>query len=237
RATSILDPEAFMPAPAQGAICIETRVGDTRVKDLVSALDDRDARVTVLAERAFLNLLDGSCRTPIAALTRHEGGRIVMRGQILSPDGQQSFEDAAEGDADAAAVLGRRLGEILLAAAGPDFMAALKSRCWTGRCCSPGRRAPTTPFPARWKTPARACSRPHCSPKPCSILKPATLRASAALLSLPSVRRRRCAGSVCRRAQSLFRSLLLEKLPRKRCAISGSPTCESPKRPGFRWRD
>ena len=128
RAACVLDPEAFMPAPAQGAICIETRVGDARVRALVSALDDHEARVTVAAERAFLNLLDGSCRTPIAALTQHAGGRLVMRGQILSPDGQQSFEDAVEGDADAAATLGRQLGEILLAAAGPDFMAALKAR-------------------------------------------------------------------------------------------------------------
>ena len=128
RAACALDPETFMPAPAQGAICIETRVGDTRVRELVAALDDLDARVTVAAERAFLNLLDGSCRTPIAALTRHASGKIVMRGQILSPDGRESFSDAIEGDADAAAALGRALGETLLAAAGPDFMAALKAR-------------------------------------------------------------------------------------------------------------
>src|SRR5690606_4247957 len=128
RAACVLDPETFLPAPAQGAICIETRAGDGRMRELVAALDDPDARVSVAAERAFLNLLDGSCRTPIAALTRCARGRITMRGQILSPDGKQSFEDVIEGDADAAAALGRALGETLLAAAGPEFMAALKAR-------------------------------------------------------------------------------------------------------------
>ncbi|WP_196260220.1 hydroxymethylbilane synthase [Pelagibacterium limicola] len=125
RATLVLDEVRFPPAPAQGAICIETRTDDTATGRLVAALDHPQTRQKVEAERGFLASLDGSCRTPIAALSRLDGGTLTLLGQLLSVDGQQAFEEEISGDADAGPELGRRLGEKLKAAAGEDFLNTL----------------------------------------------------------------------------------------------------------------
>ncbi|SEA96191.1 hydroxymethylbilane synthase [Pelagibacterium halotolerans] len=126
RVTHTLDVAHFPPAPAQGAIVIETRADDGAANRLVEVLDDPDTRKRVEAERAFLKVLDGSCRTPIAALTTLDGDNLTLFGQILSPDGSEVYEDETSGDADRGRDLGTRLGEKLLAAAGPDFIERLK---------------------------------------------------------------------------------------------------------------
>ncbi len=126
RVTHILDVAHFPPAPAQGAIVIETRADDGAANRLVEVLDDPETRKRVEAERAFLKVLDGSCRTPIAALTTLNGDNLTLFGQILSPDGSEVYEDEISGDADQGRDLGTRLGEKLLAAAGPDFIERLK---------------------------------------------------------------------------------------------------------------
>ncbi len=97
KATAIFDPHEFLPAAGQGAIAIETRRDDERVNALVAAIDDKDTEAAVAAERGFLALLDGSCRTPIAAHAVVEGERIRFRGLIVSPDGQEAYEVDARG--------------------------------------------------------------------------------------------------------------------------------------------
>jgi len=126
RVTHALDLAHFPPAPAQGAIVIETRENDGAARRFVEMLDDPDTRKKVEAERAFLKVLDGSCRTPIAALTTLDGEKLTLFGQILSPDGSEVHEADLSADADAGIDLGTRLGEKLLAEAGPDFIARLK---------------------------------------------------------------------------------------------------------------
>lgn len=128
RVTTTLDPKHFAPAPAQGAICVETRVGDEVTSRLVKALDHHETALRVRAERAFLGVLDGSCRTPIAALSTLSKGTLTLFGQILSPDGAQVFEEEVNGDADNPEALGKRLGNALKDAAGEDFLAALRRR-------------------------------------------------------------------------------------------------------------
>ena len=91
KATAIFDPHEFLPAAGQGAIAIETRRDDERINALVAAIDDKDTEAAVAAERGFLALLDGSCRTPIAAHAVVEGERIRFRGLIVSPDGQRGL--------------------------------------------------------------------------------------------------------------------------------------------------
>ena len=120
-ATQVLDPETFPPAPGQGAICIECRVGDTRVERLIAPLDHAPTHAALTAERAFLRRLDGSCRTPIAALARLEGEGLSLHGMILTPDGTRMFEGRLSGAVADAAPLGDELGSTLLDRAGPDF--------------------------------------------------------------------------------------------------------------------
>jgi len=128
RVTAILDAEEFMPAPAQGAIGLAIRESDTRARDLVAPLDHQPTNTAITAERAMLELLDGSCRTPVGALSRLEGGTLTLRGEILSLDGQTAFEDLVTGDADDAFELGTALGRKLIEMAGPDFLTRWSAR-------------------------------------------------------------------------------------------------------------
>ncbi|MXN53064.1 hydroxymethylbilane synthase [Shinella sp. AETb1-6] len=119
--TELLDPVSFPPAPAQGAICIESRIGDDRISGLLCAIDDRTTHAAVACERAFLATLDGSCRTPIAGYASVEGDHIRFRGMILTPDGSQFHEIETSGPVSDAASLGADAGEAIRAKAGAGF--------------------------------------------------------------------------------------------------------------------
>ena len=120
-ATEILDPVSFPPAPAQGAICIESRIGDTRIDGLLSAIDDRATREAVTCERGFLATLDGSCRTPIAGYATVDGDHLQFRGMILTPDGSRFHEIETSGPAASAGRLGEEAGQAIRDKAGADF--------------------------------------------------------------------------------------------------------------------
>jgi hydroxymethylbilane synthase len=124
-ATAVLDPEDMLPAVAQGAIGIACRAGDDEVGALVAALDDAETALTVTAERAMLARLDGSCRTPIAALAVGDGagGALDLRGLIAKTDGSAVVESRQTAPAADAAALGEAVAESLLRQAGPGFLA------------------------------------------------------------------------------------------------------------------
>ncbi len=119
--TEILDPVSFPPAPAQGAIGIESRIGDARIDALLSAIDDRPTRAAVSCERGFLGTLDGSCRTPIAGYATVEGEYLQFRGMILTPDGSQFHEIETSGPVSDAERLGAAAGQAIRDKAGADF--------------------------------------------------------------------------------------------------------------------
>ena len=120
-ATEVLDPKEFIPAPAQGAICIEQRENDDRISALLAPINDRDTYDAVACERGFLAALDGSCRTPIAGHALLDGETIRFSGLILTPDGRQAHDIAVEGTRAEAEALGRAAGETLRGRAGPRF--------------------------------------------------------------------------------------------------------------------
>lgn len=120
RATAILDPKHFMPAPAQGAIGIAIRSEDARIAEITAPLDHPATHRAILAERSMLAVLDGSCRTPVGALSQQEGDLLLLKGEILSLDGQTSFRAEASGGDPRE--LGETVGRDLLAQAGPDWL-------------------------------------------------------------------------------------------------------------------
>ena len=119
--TEVLDPVAFPPAPGQGAICIESRIGDARIDALLKPLAHRETQIALACERAFLSALDGSCRTPIAGLAKVDGDKISFSGMILTPDGTRMHEISAEGAATDAALIGADAAARIRKAAGEDF--------------------------------------------------------------------------------------------------------------------
>ena len=125
-ATCILSIDEFLPAVGQGAICIEVRAGDARARDLIGAIDHPATAATIAAERAFLAVLDGSCRTPIAGHAVIESGRIHFQGLIARPDGSESFAAMREGAVADAVALGADAGRELRARAGAGFFSVVR---------------------------------------------------------------------------------------------------------------
>lgn len=119
--TELLDPAQFLPAPAQGAICIECRTGDTKIEGLLSAINDKPTFETVTCERSFLATLDGSCRTPIAGYATTDGVEIRFSGMILTPDGKEVHQISSGGPVQQARQIGLKAGEDIRALAGSNF--------------------------------------------------------------------------------------------------------------------
>jgi hydroxymethylbilane synthase len=124
-ATTVLDLDAFLPAVGQGAVGIETRTDDARTRTLLDPVNHADTASALAAERAFLAVLDGSCRTPIAGHATVSAGHLRFRGMILKPDGSEAFETTRAGGVADAQRLGADAGAELKARAGPNFLAGV----------------------------------------------------------------------------------------------------------------
>lgn len=82
-----IDPELLPPAPGQGALAVQCRTDDARIRDALARLDDPALRLAVLAERAVLEATGGSCRAPVGALAAVYGGRLQLLAGAVAPDG------------------------------------------------------------------------------------------------------------------------------------------------------
>jgi hydroxymethylbilane synthase len=123
-ATSIFAVDEFLPAVGQGIVAIETRADDAATRTLLDAINHAETATALAAERAFLKVLDGSCRTPIAGHATIAAGRLYFRGLIAKRDGSASFECTREGLPGDAAALGADAGVELKGRAGDDFLKA-----------------------------------------------------------------------------------------------------------------
>lgn len=87
--------ETMLPAPAQGAVGIEARRDDAEMRGLLAAIDNAATSRCVLAERALLARLGATCHSPVAALAVVKGEAMLLRAQLLAPDGSDSVEGEA----------------------------------------------------------------------------------------------------------------------------------------------
>jgi hydroxymethylbilane synthase len=116
----VLEPDEMLPAVGQGAIGIECREGDP-ARTLLDAIDHPPTSMCVFAERAMLDVLDGSCHTPIAGHAWIEHDRMRLRGLVVRPDGSRAHATEHEARAADGERLGREVGQELRARAGPGF--------------------------------------------------------------------------------------------------------------------
>jgi hydroxymethylbilane synthase len=123
-ATAILPENQFLPAVGQGAIAIVIRSSDHHTREAVARIADEATGIALAAERAFLAVLDGSCRTPIAGHATLDGGDVSFRGLVLRPDGSDAVEAALTGPGADAERLGREAGTDLRARLRPGMLAA-----------------------------------------------------------------------------------------------------------------
>jgi hydroxymethylbilane synthase len=122
RITRIMPSEEILPAVAQGAIGIESRAEDARIRRWLDPLDDRATAACVTAERAVMAAIEGSCRTPMAALAELAAdGVLHLRALIIRPDGSECLTASRRGAITQAAMLGMAAGEELRRRGGPAF--------------------------------------------------------------------------------------------------------------------
>ena len=119
-----LDAPQWLPAPAQGAIAIETRDNDTEVQALCAVLDHAPTRTCVSAERAMNLALHGSCHVPVAAFALLEGAQLRLEGAVGSASDGTVVRAHGEGKADAPAQLGDAVAQALLAQGARDLINA-----------------------------------------------------------------------------------------------------------------
>ena len=90
-ATCYLPFDEMLPAVGQGVLCVQARGDDDEALALAAKIHCEKTYLCVSAERAFLNVLDGSCRTPIAGLAVIDNNELWFRGELLSLDGAKRF--------------------------------------------------------------------------------------------------------------------------------------------------
>ncbi len=127
RVSEILSPEVMLPAVGQGALAVETRVDDRETRDCLAAFEHAETRAAATAERAVLAALEGGCQVPLGAWGRVEDGRLLLDACVCAVDGSEVVRDRAGGAITGPEVLGRALGEKLLAA-GADRLLRLAGR-------------------------------------------------------------------------------------------------------------
>ncbi|WP_072750304.1 hydroxymethylbilane synthase [Rhodococcus maanshanensis] len=135
--TESLEPVQMLPAPAQGALAVECRAGDTALIAILTELDDAGARAAVTAERALLAELEAGCTAPVGAIAEivesiDDDGRVFdelsVRGCAAALDGSDSIRAGAVGPPDRAEELGREVARELLDLGARALMGAATER-------------------------------------------------------------------------------------------------------------
>ncbi len=121
--TEYLPLEIMLPAPGQGALAVQCRGDDSAMLELLRGLEDTAARVATDAERAFLEGLGGGCAAPIAAFGEVVGGRLHLRGLVLSLDGRRQIRIAGESRLADGRLLGLTLAAEALAKGAEELLA------------------------------------------------------------------------------------------------------------------
>ena len=113
RVSQAIPSEVSLHAVGQGALGIECREGDTRILDLLKAIEDEETRDRTLAERAFLRELEGGCQVPIGVNSQIEGNQLTLMGMVASLDGQQLLKDTVTSDRALPEKIGYDLAQLL----------------------------------------------------------------------------------------------------------------------------
>ena len=125
RIASYIEPEQSLPAVGQGAVGIECRTQDNRIKALLAPLNDDLTNDRVTAERAMNLALEGGCQVPIGSYATITEDELWLRGLVGKPDGSQVIRAEIRGPRQHARQLGLELAETLLAQGAKEILAAV----------------------------------------------------------------------------------------------------------------
>jgi hydroxymethylbilane synthase len=115
RVAQFFDPQAFLPAPGQGALAVQARADDEHTQALLAPLEHLPTRMAVTAERSFLQALGGGCQVPVGAYARVEGDEFALDGFLAGEDGADLRRATLRGPSAQAPVQAAALGARLAA--------------------------------------------------------------------------------------------------------------------------
>jgi hydroxymethylbilane synthase len=127
RIRAYLEPPRWLPAAGQGAIAVQIRDDDERMRTLLAPLDHAPTRLATRAERAFLAALEGGCQVPIGALAIGGGSRLVLHGMIAELGGQTVVRGERPVDESDPELSGVRLANDLRPKGGTEILGKLRS--------------------------------------------------------------------------------------------------------------
>lgn len=116
--------DPWLPAPGQGIVAVESRIGDTTINSYLECLVDEPATHAAAAERALAFRLDAGCHVPLAGFAKPEGGQLGLRAMLGIPDGSKVITEAMIGEASSARELGLALAERILDLGGQQILDA-----------------------------------------------------------------------------------------------------------------
>lgn len=122
----VLDPEEFIPAPGQGALGIQTRIDDTELIELLSKIDDADARITTDVERKVLAALHGGCSIPLGVYSKVDGDNVNIIAVISDVDGVKYIRTEETCKVDEIDDTAQKIADHLLNSGGKEILAEIR---------------------------------------------------------------------------------------------------------------
>ncbi len=126
RIAMFLEPPDWLPAAGQGAIAVQIRSEDSRMRELLASLDHKPTSIATRAERAFLAALDGGCQVPIGALVIESGGLHTLYGMLADLSGKHIVRGSREVDLDSPESTGEALAAEIRARGGSSLLVELR---------------------------------------------------------------------------------------------------------------
>ena len=120
------DPAQFIPAPAQGALAVQTRCDDGDVNKLIAAIDDKATRIITYAERQILEIMQCGCHAPVGAFANIAGNDIMIRAFISDLQGRNFIRREITGKIEKAGELAKKIACEMLDAGGREILENLK---------------------------------------------------------------------------------------------------------------
>jgi hydroxymethylbilane synthase len=124
--TCYLDAPAWLPAAGQGAIAVQVRDDDDRIRTIAESLNDVPTMLAVRAERAFLQALEGGCQVPIGALAVPTEDGALLHGMIADVTGARVVRGTITLDVNEPELSGVRLANQLRGEGASEILEGLR---------------------------------------------------------------------------------------------------------------
>jgi len=120
-AKEVFTVDQMLPAIGQGVIALQCRKNDKKTLDIIKMVNDKESYYCIQAERALLETIGGDCDTAVGGLAKLSNGKIILKSELFSNDGNKKFKAESSGHFQEAEKIGYRVGRELLKKAGSDF--------------------------------------------------------------------------------------------------------------------